>query len=435
MSLNIPTTPLKRVVIVGGGFAGLELASRLLKSDYQVVIIDKNNFYQFQPLLYQVATAGLEPSSIVFPFRKVFQNHPRFHFRLAEVERVLVEDKRIRTNLGDIFFDYLVIASGATNNFFGNKEMEKNALPMKSISEALRLRNTIFQHFEDALTVDNKEEQNAFLTIAIVGGGPTGVELAGALAEMKRSILPKDYPELDFSKMRILLIQGDKKLLSAMSEVSGNKAEEYLQNMGVEVLCGRRVLNYDGTVIALDGDTKIATKLVIWAAGIIANSPAGFSEEVYSRGRRLRVNTFNQVVGHESIFAIGDVALMEGLENYPNGHPQMAQPAIQQGKQLAKNILRKDRNEAMEPFKYKELGSMATVGRNKAVVELPKTKFQGFFAWVLWLVVHLRSILGVKNKILVLFNWIWNYFTYNLSLRLIMRADTDKSTSIKNKDG
>ncbi|NBR13293.1 MAG: NAD(P)/FAD-dependent oxidoreductase [Flavobacteriales bacterium] len=426
MSLNIPSVKVPRVVIIGGGFAGLELANELGNKAFQTVILDRNNHHQFQPLMYQVATAGLEPSSIAFPFRKIFQKFRHFHYRMVSVLKIFPEKKRLLTDNGEIYYDYLVIATGAGNNFFGNANIEKYAMPMKSISEALALRNTIFQRFENALTSEEETEKQANLNFAIVGGGPTGVEIAGALAEMKNAVLPKDYPEMDFTKMRIIIIQGDDRLLSAMSPKSSEKADLYLKELGVEILYNTRVTDYDGASVTFNNHDSIATKTLIWAAGVIGNRIAGLNEAVYGPGGRIFVNEFNQCAAHESIFVIGDVANVQGDELYPNGHPQMAQPAIQQGKLLAKNLVRLQNNEAMKPFKYKNLGNMATIGRNKAVVELPNSKFQGFFAWLVWLVVHLRSIIGVKNRFIILLNWIWNYFTYNLSLRLIIRSK-DKS--------
>lgn len=419
MQANIPTSNKPRVVIIGGGFGGLQLARTISKIEFQVVLIDKNNFHQFQPLFYQVATAGLEPSSIAFPFRKVFSAEPSVHIRLAKVTRIEPDSKTIYSSLGVITYDYLVIATGADTNYFGNVQIEKHAFPMKSIQEALTLRNTLFQRFEDALTTSNSEERDKFLNIVIVGGGPTGVEVAGTIAEMKRFILPKDFPEMDFSTMRIILLEGSPRVLNAMSELSCTTAKSYLQKMGVEVETNTVVTNYDGEYAILKDGSDIPTKTLIWAAGVKGNTLPGLPEEAYLPGNRIAVNTNNEIIGCSSIFAIGDIACMQS-ENYPKGHPQMAQPAIQQGKLLANNLLRKKKGEPLKAFTYKDLGSMATVGRNKAVVELPKAKFQGFFAWVLWLVVHLKSILGVRNKFLVLLNWIWNYITYNLSLRLII---------------
>jgi len=372
-------------------------------------------------LFYQVATAGLEPSSISFPFRKLFHNAKNFIFRMAEVNEIDPISNKVFTDLGEIDFDYLVIATGAKTNFFGNEKIANLSMPMKSIQEALNLRNYLFQCLEDAENEIDPQKQQELLNIVIVGGGPTGVEVAGTLAEMKSTILPKDYPTLDFKKMRIILLEGSLRVLNAMNEVSCQKAKSYLENLGVEVYTESRVVDFDGFNVALADGTTIPTKTLVWSAGIKGNVIQGISEDAVLPGFRYKVNEFNQIEGLKgNIFAIGDVAAIINKE-YTRGHPQMAQPAIQQGKNLAKNLRKLERNEQLAPFKYKNLGSMATIGRNKAVVELPFAKFQGFFAWVVWLVVHLKSILGVRNKFLVLLNWIWNYFTYNLSLRLILR--------------
>lgn len=420
MDANIPISQKKRVVIVGGGFGGLKLAQDILKSDYQVVLIDRNNYHQFQPLFYQVATAGLEPSSIAFPFRKIFHKSKDFHFRLTEVSEIKPNEKEIETTIGKISFDYLIIATGADTNFFGNEQIKEHCMPMKSISEALALRNAFFQRLEDALNASTREEREMCMNIVIVGGGPTGVEVAGTLAEMRSYILPKDYPEIDFKEMKIILLEGSPRVLNAMADVSCIKAKEYLTKMGVEVRNNTQVVSYDGSSVSLKEGDSIATKTLVWAAGIQGNIIKGLAEDVYVQGGRILVNTYNQVAGTDSIFAIGDVACMIS-EEYPRGHPQMAQPAIQQGKNLANNLRKIMSNQALKPFVYKNLGSMATVGRNKAVVELPNYKFQGFFAWLVWMVVHLKSILGVKNKFIVFLNWVWNYITYNLSLRLIIK--------------
>ena len=420
MNANIPNSEKKRVVIIGGGFGGLKMAQEISKEIYQVILIDRNNYHQFQPLFYQVATAGLEPSSIAFPFRKIFHNEKNFHFRLTSVKSIQVENKLVETSIGTISYDYLIIATGADTNFFGNERIQQFAMPMKSIAEALSLRNTIFQRLEDALNSQNDEERAKCMNIVIVGGGPTGVEVAGTLAEMRSFILPKDYPEMDFTQMKIVLLEGSPRVLNAMSDVSCVKAKEYLIKLGVEVYNNTQVVDYDGEYVTLKEGDKIPSKTLIWSAGIIGNLINGLKDDCYLPGGRYSVDEFNKVKGTDSIFALGDVAGMIS-EKYPRGHPQMAQPAIQQGNNLAKNLNGLQSGKSMKPFTYKDLGSMATVGRNKAVVELPNYKFQGFFAWAVWMVVHLKSILGIKNKFVVFLNWVWNYITYNLSLRLIIR--------------
>jgi NADH:ubiquinone reductase (H+-translocating) len=420
MKANIPSSHQKRIVIVGGGFGGLRLAFDLAHSDYQVVIIDKNNYHQFQPLFYQVATAGLEPSSIVFPFRRMFQKAKNIHFRLAEVQSISTEKKQIETNLGAIDYDFLVLATGAGTNFFGNERLAKLSYPMKSIGEALVLRNSLFLSFENALASETEEEKEGYLNVVIVGGGPTGVEVAGTIAEMKRFILPRDYPEMDFSSMHIILVEGSPNVLNGMSDKSSKQALAYLAKLGVEVKRNAIVEDYDGKTAKIKGGETISTHNLVWAAGIIGNKVSGLKEEVYVRGGRIQVNRLNQVESDSSVYVIGDVAYME-TEKYPHGHPQVAQTAIQQGRNVAKNFIAMSKNQKLKPFEYKNLGSMATVGRNKAVVDLPNRHFSGFAAWAVWMLVHLRSILGIKNKFLVFLNWVWNYFTYNLSLRLIIQ--------------
>lgn len=426
MDIDIVKNEKKRFVIIGGGFGGLEIARKLVKLNVQVVLIDRNNYHQFQPLFYQVATAGLEASSIVFPFRRNFQRSKNFHFRLAEVKSIDSEKKTVRTSIGNLTYDSLIIATGATNNFFGNDEIEKHAFAMKSIDESLRIRNRVLEQFEVALSVP-AEEKSEQLTIAIAGAGPTGVELAGTLAEMKRYILPKEYPELDFDQMRIVLIEGAPRVLNAMHEKSSWKAKKYLEKMGVDVLVKTRVNSYDGTKLLLSDDSTIRTKTLIWAAGIKGNYIDGIPEEAKVPGNRIAVDHFNQILGMKDAYAIGDVANMTSEDPaFPKGHPQLAQVAIQQGNRFVKNMKEGLKGRESLPFKYKNLGTMATVGRNKAVVELPRMKFYGFFAWMVWMLVHLRSILGVRNKFIVFLNWVWNYFTYNLSLRVIIKGGSNR---------
>ncbi len=420
MEINIPKTNQKRIVIVGAGFAGLELATQLQKSDYQVIILDKNNYHQFQPLFYQVATAGLEPSAISFPLRKIFQNKKNIHIRIALVYGVDTSLKIVNTDLGVINYDYLVLAMGCDTNYFGMKNIANHAIPMKSVSEALYLRNYILQNLEKALIETNPEVKQKLMTIVVAGGGPTGVEISGTLAEMKKTILPKDYPELDFSEMNIYLLEGSSKTLGTMSDISSNKSQQYLEKLGVIVKTNIRVLDYDGQFVITNTENPIPTHTLIWAAGVAPNKINGLPDHIYTKGNRIKVNDFNAIEGFDEVFALGDIAcLME--EKYQNGHPQMAQPAMQQGKNLAYNFIQKLKNQPLKPFKYKDLGSMATIGRNLAVVELPFIKFQGFFAWLTWMFVHLISIIGVKNRVLIFINWVWNYFTYDQSLRLLIK--------------
>ena len=427
MPLNIPQTNQKRVIIIGAGFGGLQLAQSLAdKDDFQVVLIDKNNYHQFQPLFYQVATAGIEPSAISFPLRLAFHNHPNIHVRVASVTKIISESNTIETNLGDISYDFLVMAIGADTNFFGNQNIAEKALPMKSVGEALGLRNRLLESFEKALVSDNQEDRVGLLNIVVVGGGPTGVELSGTLAEMKKHVLPKDYPELDFELMQIYIVESGAELLGPMSKNAQTKSKEYLEQLGVNVMLNSRVSDFDGLYVHFADGSKIRTNNLVWAAGVKANAIEGINPSIIMRGGRMKVNNYSQVDGYQNIFALGDVALMTE-EKFPNGHPQVAQPAIQQGKLLAKNLVSLIRGNQPKPFKYKDLGSMATVGRNLAVVDLPFLKFQGFLAWLTWMFVHLMAIVGVKNKVLIFINWLWNYVTYDQSLRLIIRAKSPKS--------
>ena len=419
MSLNISKGNLKRVVIVGGGFGGLELAKRLRNSGLQIILIDKNNYHQFPPLIYQVASAGMEASSISFPFRKIFQNHKNFYFRMAEVRAVFPDLKIIQTSIGKVEYDYLVFAAGTTTNFYGNKNIEENAIPMKNVSEAMGLQNAILSNLERSITCATNLERQELLNVVIVGGGATGVEVPGVLSEMKKFILPHDYPDLDKSMMNIYLIEAGNRLLSGMSEESSVKAEEFLRRMGVNILLNKKVVDYKDFKVILEDGSEIATRTFIWVSGVAGVTIGNMDRSFLGRGNRIKVDEFNRIPGMDGVFAIGDQCLQTADKDYPNGHPQLAQVAIQQGKLLARNLVRMQKGKKLKSFHYKNLGSMATVGRNKAVAEFSKVKMQGFIAWVMWLVVHLRSILGVRNKVIVFLNWIWNYVNYNQSLRMI----------------
>ena len=425
MSINIQRNQKKRVVIVGGGLGGLRLAEDLYGSGMQVVLIDKNNFHQFPPLIYQIASAGIDPSSISFPFRQIFRKRKDFYFRMAEARMVDTEKKILQTSIGKIDYDYLVLAAGATTNFFGNKNIEEWAIPMKTVPEAMGLRNALLSNFERALTCATEEERQELLNVVIVGGGATGVEIAGALSEMKRYVIPYDYPDMDSSLMHIYLIEAGDRLLAGLSQESSQKAYDFLKSMGVDIQFGKMVTDYrDHKVIMKDG-TEIPTRTFLWVSGIRANAMPGIDESHLGRGFRFKVDEYNRIPGVEDVFAIGDQCLQTSDAAYPNGHPQVAQVAIQQAKNLAKNLKLINQgadSSELTAFHYKNLGSMATIGRNKAVVEIGKFRSQGFFAWVLWLVVHLRSILGVKNKMMVLLNWLWKYVSYNDSIRMITYA-------------
>ena len=425
MSINIQRNQKKRVVIVGGGLGGLRLAEDLYGSGMQVVLIDKNNFHQFPPLIYQIASAGIDPSSISFPFRQIFRKRKDFYFRMAEARMVDTEKKILQTSIGKIDYDYLVLAAGATTNFFGNKNIEEWAIPMKTVPEAMGLRNALLSNFERALTCATEEERQELLNVVIVGGGATGVEIAGALAEMRRYVIPYDYPDMDSSLMHIYLIEAGDRLLAGLSQESSQKAYEFLKSMGVDIQFGKMVTDYrDHKVIMKDG-TEIPTRTFLWVSGIRANAMPGIDESHMGRGFRFKVDEYNRIPGLNDVFAIGDQCLQTSDAAYPNGHPQVAQVAIQQAKNLAKNLKLINQgadSNALTAFHYKNLGSMATIGRNTAVVEIGKFRSQGFFAWALWLVVHLRSILGVKNKMMVLLNWLWKYVSYNDSIRMITYA-------------
>ncbi len=416
-----------KLIILGGGFGGLRLARKLNnKTGFDITLIDHFNYHQFQPLFYQVATAGLDASNISFPLRKVFHKSKNVKIRLADVQQIQIQEKKVVTDIGVFDYDTLVIATGADTNFFGNTNLMAKAFPMKSTVEALQLRNRLLNNFEDALTAKDAEELQRLMTIVVVGGGPTGVELSGAIADMKRYQLPKDYPELDFTQMKIYLLEGTRKTLAAMSAKSSEQSEKYLEKLGVTVKTDSILKEFDGQKVTLQNGETINTTLVIWAAGIKGNVPEGINKELIAKGNRIKVDSECRVLGHPNIFAIGDVAYMEETA-WPDGHPQVAPVAMQQADMLANNLYRMEKksgNENLLQFKYKDSGSMATVGRNLAVVDVPKPKlhFGGFFAWMIWMGLHLMLILGVKNRFFVFSNWLYNYFTYDQNLRLIFKA-------------
>ncbi|WP_026956276.1 NAD(P)/FAD-dependent oxidoreductase [Algoriphagus vanfongensis] len=417
---NIPSSPLPKVVIIGAGFGGLKLARELNKKPFQVILLDKNNYHQFQPLFYQVATAGLEPSAISFPLRKIFHHSNNVIFRMAEVKGIDQSAKRIQTDVGYLDFDHLVLAMGADTNYFGAKNIETFASPMKTVSEALYIRNKIIHNYEKAINIAQSENRRALMNVVIVGGGPTGVELAGAMAELRNNVLPKDYPELSFKNMKVVLIEAGPSVLAAMSDVAKSSSLEYLQDLGVEVLLDTKVKDYDGKKVYLEDKEPIETETLLWAAGIKPNKIAGLQEEYYARNGRIYVDEYSEIRGAKNIYALGDISLMQD-EAYPKGHPQVAQVALQQADNLAKNLIRSTKDKQKKAFHYKDLGSMATVGRKLAVVDLPFIKFQGLFAWLTWLFVHLMAILGVKNKLFIFMDWSWNYLSFDPSLRLLIK--------------
>ena len=419
--MNIPLSSYPRIVIIGGGFGGVSLAKRLSKKEVQVVLIDKNNYHTFQPLLYQVSTGGLEPDSIAYPLRKVLIGYDNFYFRLAEVDNVDPQKKKINTNIGALSYDYLVVATGSETNFFGNEEIEKNAMAMKSIPQSLNLRSLILENFEQALLTDDYHERDALMNFVIVGGGPTGVELSGALAEIKKGILPKDYPDLDTRRAQINIVQGGDCLLPGFSAQASKKAEDFLEELGVQVWKGVRVTGYNGKTVTTKTDLVFETATVVWAAGVKGAGIKGLdAADVLAGGNRINVNEFNQVKGHPDIFAIGDIACMVTEDN-PRGHPMVAQPAIQQGKLLGENLERLLAHKSMKPFEYKDKGSMATIGRNKAVCDIKGYRFQGVFAWFVWMFVHLFFIIGFRNRTVVFINWVYNYIKFDREARLIIR--------------
>ena len=415
-----------RVVIIGGGFGGIELAKKLKDKPVEVLMVDKNNYHTFQPLLYQVAMGDIEADSIAFPIRKIFGDQKNFAFRMANVEQINPESNTITTDIGEIAYDYLVIATGSTTNFFGNEELAKRTMPMKSIPEALNLRSLILQNIEKAIITESQEEKEALLNFVVVGGGPTGVELSGALAEMRNYVLTYDYPELRKEDMKVYLVEGKSRVLGVMSENASKKACDFLNELGVEVHNSVHVQSYTGDELVIDNGKRIQTRNVLWAAGVKGEVLKGIPQGIVVRGNRIQTDEFNRVKGYINIFAIGDVAAIITPET-PDGHPGVAPAAIQQGKQLAKNLTRLLNKEPMEPFKYFDKGSLATVGKNLAVADLGKIHFQGFFAWLVWGFVHLMSLVSARNRIIVFINWAGSYFSNSSGSRLIIRKyDAEK---------
>ncbi len=423
--MNIPQQNVPRVVIIGCGFGGLQLAKNLRNKPVQVVMFDKNNYHTFQPLLYQVATAGLEADSIAYPIRKIFKAHANFNFRWANVETIVPAENKVITSVGELTYDYLVIASGSTTNFFGNAGIESQGMPMKSVTEALNLRSLILQHFEQALLTSDVKEQEALMTMVIVGGGPTGVEMAGAISELKKHVLPHDYPELDFRKMRVILIENGSALLGPMNPSNREKAKQYLEQMGCELWLNTGVSKYDGLYVETNTGKQLRTRNLIWTAGVKGAVPQGLAASSINPRTRILVNEYNKVNGYDNVYAIGDAACMPSAA-YPQGHPQVAPVAIQQAETLAKNIGNMLKKEPLKKFDYFDKGSMATVGRNKAVAEVGKLHFGGVLGWLAWMFLHLMLLVGFRNKIVVFINWVWNYFNYDRNIRLIIRPFSRK---------
>lgn len=416
----------KKIVVIGGGFAGLKFIKKLDEDLFEVLLIDKINHHQFQPLFYQVATSQVEPSSISFPLRNIFRRNQNTQIRITEVLSINPERKFVSTLIGNFYYDYLVIAIGCKTNFFGNENISKNSFTLKTTYDAITIRNHILQTFENVISA-HEYEKESLLNLVIVGAGPTGVELSGAFAEIKKNILPKDYPGIDFSRFRIILIEGTKNTLNTMSENARQASRKYLEQMEVDLLMETFVSDYDGKVLTLKDGRQIRTKTVIWAAGVTGNKINGLPDSFYAASNRLKVNRINKIEGSENIFAVGDIALME-TPKYPKGHPQVANVAVNQAKDLARNLKKIEQGENTKQFEYKDLGSMATIGRNKAVVDLPFIKFDGYFAWLIWMFLHLMLILGVKNKLIIFINWAWAYVTKDTSLGLILKENKEKTS-------
>ena len=417
--MNIPQIDLPRIVIIGCGFAGLKFCKKINGNKYQIVLIDQRNYHTFQPLLYQVASSGLEPDSIVYPIRKIFKGKKNFFFRLAKTERIDAENKKVITSIGDISYDKLIIATGASSNFFGMKDIEKFAMPMKDVVEALNLRSLIIQNFEEALNTSDLNERERLMNFVIVGAGPTGIEVAGSLAELKEHVLPNDYPDLDIRRMQINIIESDKRVLANMSEEASEKAEKYLKKRGVYVWLKTQVLSYDGA-IAKTAKKSFESRTLIWAAGIKGHFPEGISKELVVRGNRIWVDGENKINGMKDVYAVGDVAFIKS-DTYPEGNAMLASVAEQQGSQLAKNFNRLAKGEKMKPFFYNDKGTMATIGRNHAVVDLPHFKISGIIGWYIWMFVHLMLLVDFRNRMVVFMNWAWSYFNYDKGTRVIIR--------------
>lgn len=424
-TIRIPETDLKRVVVIGGGFAGLNFVKKLKNKNVQVIVIDRNNFHQFQPLLYQVATSGIVPDSIAFPLRKQFKNYNNVFFRMGEVLRVDSKNKTLITDIGNLKYDYLVLATGSDTNFFGMEDVQENSVGMKSLQEALDIRSMLLQRFEEAVVTSDDNLRDALTNFVVVGGGPAGVETVGAIAEFRRYIVPKDYPDLNASVMSIHLIESGNELLNGMSASSSEKALRYLEAMGAKVHLGNRVISYDGTNIKTNTGLSFRTRSVIWTAGVKGSTPEGISEESYAEARRLLVNEYSELIGHDNVYAIGDIALMR-TERYPKGHPMVAPSAIQQGKLLAENLINEMNGKPKKKFVYRDKGSLATIGKRKAVADIWGMKFGGRLAWWVWSFVHLISISGFKNKVIVGLNWAWSYYSYDKGSRIIVRLYRSK---------
>ena len=420
------------IVIIGGGFGGIELVKKLRNAPFDIILIDKNNHHTFQPLLYQVASCGLSAVSITAPFRRIFKGQKNFRFRMTEVANVAPDKNIIISQIGEIHYDYLVIATGSVPDFFDNEELEENSLSLKTVMDALKIRSLLLREFEMAVTRFQSEEKKILLNFVIIGGGATGIEIAGALAEFKKHIVASDYPELDPGLMNIHVIEAADRILPMMSEISSLKAYQYLTRMGIKVWLNTRVSNYDGLNVTLTDGTVLRSSAFIWTAGVKGALIPGISEESVINHNRYVVNEYNQVKGYENIFAIGDVAAMISPAT-PKGHPLLAMPAMQQGKLLAGNLQRMISLHQMKKFTYTDLGVLATIGRNKALAELPFGKFSGFFAWFLWMFIHLIRLIGFRNRVIILIEWMFSYFTYEYSFRIITQNSKSSADHILKK--
>jgi NADH:ubiquinone reductase (H+-translocating) len=423
MKHHYPTMQAPHLIIIGGGFAGLELIKKLNNKPIKVTVFDKHNYFNFQPLMYQVASGGLGPDAIAYPLRKIISSMPNIAFRMAEVQRIDTQQQKVSTAIGDFQYDYVCIATGAQTNFFGNKELEKYSMQLKSIPDALDLRSDILQEFEKALNTPNADTIARVLNFVVVGGGPTGVETAGALAEMKKNVLPADYTELDATKMQVHLIEAAPRVLAAMSEISSQKAKQFLEQLGVQVQVNTSVQHYNAQTgeLTLSNGSILKTDTVIWSAGVKGKTIDGIATDKIMRGNRYKVDAYNRIEGTENIFAIGDIAYMETDKAFPNGHPMVGTVAQQQGRLLGKNILNILSNKPLKPYIYLNLGSMATVGRHKAVLEVFGIKMQGYLAWLGWMFLHLMLLVGFRNRLVVFMNWVWNYVSYQRAIRIITR--------------
>lgn len=420
--MNIPKGNLPRVVVIGGGFAGLNLVKKLRNLPIQLVMLNKHNYHAFQPLLYQVSTSGIDPDSIAYPLRMFIKKNKNFYFRLADVKSIDPKNKMIKADIGELSYDYLIINTGTTTNFFGNEKIKKYAMPMKTIPQALNIRSLILQNFERSTVEKDIITKKFLLNFVIVGAGPTGVELAGAIAEFKKSVLPLDFPDLDPELMQIHILEGADRVLPPMSEHASKKSAKFLKDLDVQIHTNTIVTDYDGKLVQTKDGKEFATRTLIWSAGVVGNNIKGFPEStVDGRSKRYYVNEYNRIKGYQDVFALGDIAMMK-TQDYPYGHPQVAQPAIQQANHFSVNfekILKGDTS--LKPFVYNDKGSMATIGRNKAVVDLKNLQFGGVIAWFIWMLVHLVSLVGFRNRIVILINWVYNYFNYNKASRLIIR--------------